>query len=229
MLFLFFIPQALSLTKSELQVGIKNFLESKSKEIDSGTIDPDEIVVSVDFNEKNEEQLFIKYDSVKSNYTDIEIDKIPLGCEIYKLIVGNLDIIKDSIIFKDKIKEVLIYEKEKNKYTDYFGKLNFTKVDGEFIDETGVFHGFLSKNIKEIVSLGEITEIGFFQKKNIPKEERIRQYKLIRNMLKKIIRKKNINLYENIYQKIKKRTVFDLLLYSMAKNSKFLSKEEIYK
>jgi len=52
MLFLFFIPQALSLTKSELQAGIKNFLESKSKEIDSGTIDPDEIVVSVDFNEK---------------------------------------------------------------------------------------------------------------------------------------------------------------------------------
>jgi len=71
-----------------------------------------------------------------------------------------------------QIRSVLVYPLKNGLFTDYWGKIMFRyNESGVLVDETGLFQGHKVEKKEEILKSGHLTEIGLYQKNNLPKEE----------------------------------------------------------
>lgn len=72
---------------------------------------------------------------------------------------------------------ILAYPTSNGIYTDYWGKIQFTMGDGGvLVDSSGYFTGVPVKTKEDIISTGYLSDIGFYQKKGLSKQEMDKNY-----------------------------------------------------
>ncbi|EPR79562.1 hypothetical protein SLOPH_1753 [Spraguea lophii 42_110] len=108
----------------------------------------------------------------------------------------------------EKVKDVLIVKKKNIEnindgyiYRDYWGILDFKRINDKYVDSTGIFEGKILSSIKEIIDNGKITELGLFQYKNITYSAKERNFIFIKKIIKNIAKDKNKKYLEILKEK----------------------------
>jgi hypothetical protein len=96
------------------------------------------------------------------------IAMIPGGFSLFCQVINNLPLIREKIRGRrsiGRIDNVLMYNGES--LTDYWGRLKFSRQGDEYVDDTGYFEGRYMDKFEDILEQGKLTDIGFFQGRDI--------------------------------------------------------------
>ncbi|KAI5190554.1 hypothetical protein NEMIN01_1092 [Nematocida minor] len=116
------------------------------------------------------------------------------------------------------ISGIMAYPVSNGVYTDYWGKIQFTMgQDGVLVDSSGYFTGEPVGSKNEILTSGYLSDIGFYQKKGIPKEMMDQNYISTKMLIEEIAsatqkdvqalhnEKIDLNFLEGIFDYFKKQ------------------------
>ncbi|KAI5173289.1 hypothetical protein NEFER03_2231 [Nematocida sp. LUAm3] len=85
------------------------------------------------------------------------------------------------------IPDILVYPVGNNVYTDYWGVLKFSpNPEGVLMDESKYFQGIGVKSKEEIIEQGALSEIGFYQKRDLPENSSNQNYLAMKALIQEI-------------------------------------------
>ncbi|KAI5181830.1 hypothetical protein NEOKW01_1987 [Nematocida sp. AWRm80] len=128
---------------------------------------------------------------VSSGYSSISSSNILDGIAAANVLTKYYDILlnrKQPIPNITPISNILAYPVSDTEYVDYWGSISFIKnpSTGALVDSTGYFLGVPVESKEQILSLGDLTEIGLFQKKGMTPDELDKNYRTTKALIDEI-------------------------------------------
>lgn len=205
------------IVKVEIRFGKKQKESKKEQKISASKISLNKELCSI--TDKKSEKMAEKGSStaIKSPWVDfVDCLETPGGyLSLLCTIHNNLNILKQikpsgNI---EKIKDVLVFADKDKKIRDYWGILNFKQEKGIYLDDSGFYQGRLVDNMPDVLQKGILTKNGFYQSKELSSSEIDKQFETSKFLITEISKIRKISIRDLINTKCN-LSLADRLIFS---------------
>lgn len=146
-----------------------------------------------------------------------ELLLIPTERYLFNSLISNLEILNNIKSNSLKpIKGISVYKNLKTgKYTDFWGKINFTEQSGKFSDKNGFFEGILKTSLDDLRNTSKLDKTGFYVDQKLTKEDEKMNLKNMKKLVNKISKLKGQSIEQLVEKKLTLGLLNDIILYNL--------------